>query len=94
MLYLVRMTVRLPHDLPAEQAEELKARERQLCQRLQREGQWRHIWRVVGRYENYSVFDVADHDQLHRLLSELPLFAYMDIQVTPLAEHPSALPAS
>jgi muconolactone D-isomerase len=45
----------------------------------------------VGEYSNYSVFDVADNDELHTLLSGLPLFPYMDIKVTPLAKHPSAV---
>ena len=94
MLYLVKMTVNLPRDLDPALAEELKNAERQLALDLQREGVWRHLWRVAGRYENYSVFDVADHDALHRLLCGLPLFPYLDVHVTALAEHPSALSAN
>jgi len=94
VLYLVKMTVNLPRDLDPAQAEELKSAERQLALDLQREGVWRHLWRVAGRYENYSVFDVADHDALHRVLSGLPLFPYLDVHVTALAEHPSALSAN
>jgi muconolactone D-isomerase len=91
MLYLVQMRVELPHDMPAAQAEDIKARELAYAQELQRSGAWRHLWRVVGEYANVSVFDVEDHDTLHRLLSGLPLFPYMRIQVTPLARHPSAI---
>ena len=91
MLFLVHMEVRLPPDMPAEQAEDLKARERELAQALQRDGRWAHLWRIVGRYANASVFDVASPDELHDLLSGLPLFPYMDIVVTPLARHPSAI---
>ena len=91
MLYLVRMDVRIPHGLPAEQTDALKQRERDYSQALQRDGRWPHIWRVAGEYANYSVFDVGSHDELHGLLSELPLFPYMDIAVTPLARHPSAI---
>lgn len=91
MLYLVRMDVNLPHDLPPEQASEIKAREKAYAQELQRAGSWQHLWRVVGEYANYSVFDVASNEALHELLSQLPLFPYMKIQVTPLARHPSAL---
>ena len=40
---------------------------------------------------NYSVFDVASHDELHNTLSQLPLFPYMQITVTPLAKHPSSI---
>ena len=46
---------------------------------------------VAGRYANVSVFDVESADELHELLSGLPLFPYMDIRVTPLARHPSAI---
>ena len=91
MLYLVRMDVKIPHALPADVAPEIKAREKPYSQQLQHDGRWPHIWRVVGEYANYSVFDVASNDELHELLQGLPLFPYMDIQVTPLARHPSAI---
>jgi muconolactone D-isomerase len=46
---------------------------------------------VVGEYANYSIFDVESNDDLHMILSGLPLFPYMKIQVTPLAKHPSSI---
>jgi muconolactone D-isomerase len=91
MLYLVRMDVHLPHDMPAAQADEIKAREKAYAQELQRDGKWQQLYRVVGEYANYSIFDVASNDELHGLLSGLPLFPYMKIQVTPLARHPSSI---
>ncbi|HWX47462.1 MAG TPA: muconolactone Delta-isomerase [Roseomonas sp.] len=91
MLFHVTMEVKLPPDMPAQQAEDLKARERAMAQELQRAGTWRHLWRVAGRYANVSIFEVADADALHALLSALPLFPYMDIRVTALARHPSAI---
>lgn len=91
MLYHVRMDVRVPHDVDAAQFETLKAAEKARAEALQREGKWRHLWRIAGAYANYSVFDVADHDELHAILSTLPLFPFMEIEVTPLARHPSAI---
>ena len=91
MLFHVKMTVKLPHDMPAERAAQLKADEKELAQRLMREGTWRHLWRIAGQYANYSVFDVGSNDELHQLLSALPLFPYMEIHVTPLAQHPSSI---
>lgn len=91
MLYLVHMRVALPHDLPTAVADDIKAREKAYAQQLQADGVWVHLWRVAGEYANYSVFDVEDHDRLHAVLSALPLFPYMQIQVTPLAKHPSAI---
>ncbi len=91
MLFHVRMDVNLPLDMPLDTANDIKAREKAYFQQLQREGKWRHIWRVVGEYANYSIFDVADNTELHALLSSLPLFPYMRIAVTPLCRHPSSL---
>ncbi len=91
MLYCVEMTVRLPHDMDPSHADTLKTDEKARAQELQRDGRWVHLWRVAGRYANISIFDVADHDELHGILSSLPLFPFMDITVTPLARHPSAI---
>jgi muconolactone D-isomerase len=91
MLYLVHMQVNIPADMDPERVDALKAEEKAFSQQLQREGKWRHLWRVAGEYANYSVFDVESNDQLHALLSALPLFPFMAIRVTPLAQHPSAL---
>lgn len=89
MLFHVRMDVRLPHDLDPVVRDDTIAREKAYSQQLQRAGKWPHIWRIVGEYSNYSIFDVESGDELHALLSGLPLFSYMDIKVTPLATHPS-----
>ena len=89
MLFHVRMDVRIPHDLDLDTRSQIVAREKAYSQQLQRAGKWPHIWRIVGEYSNFSIFDVESNDELHALLSALPLFPYMDIHVTPLATHPS-----
>ncbi len=89
MKYLVHMDVNLPADLPANEAAEIKATEKAYSQQLQLSGKWPEIWRVVGEYANYSIFDVDSNDELHEILQNLPLFPYMDISVVPLAKHPS-----
>jgi muconolactone D-isomerase len=91
MLYHVRMDVRPPHGIDPAEFERLKATEKARAQELQRSGAWVHLWRIAGHYSNISVFDVASHDALHELLSTLPLFPFMEVAVTPLARHPSAV---
>ena len=91
MLYLVRMDVHLPNDMPMAQADEIKAREKAYSQELQRQGKWQQLHRVVGEYANYSIFDVESNDELHTILSGLPLFPYMTMLVTALARHPSSI---
>ena len=89
MLFAVRMDVDLPRDTPGR--DDLLAREKAYSQELQRAGTWVHIWRVVGAYSNLSVFDVADNEELHEVLWNLPLFPFMRMTITPLSPHPSAI---
>ncbi|USE81956.1 muconolactone Delta-isomerase [Acinetobacter tibetensis] len=91
MLYHVRMDVNLPQDMPAEQANEIKAVEKAYSQELQQQGKWRHIWRITGQYSNISIFDVESNEELHNLLQGLPLYPYMNIEVMPLNQHPSSI---
>ena len=50
MLFQVRMNVNIPLDMPSDQANEIKAIEKAYSQELQRQGKWRHIWRITGQY--------------------------------------------
>lgn len=72
MLYQVRMDVNIPLDMPAEKANEIKAFEKAYSQDLQRQGKWRHIWRITGQYSNISIFDVESNEELHSILQGLP----------------------
>ncbi|VVO32588.1 muconolactone Delta-isomerase [Pseudomonas fluorescens] len=91
MLYHVKMDVNIPRDIPADTVEAIKIAEKKRAIELQQAGKWPHLWRIVGQYSNISILDVASNDELHELLSSLPLFPYMTIQVTPLAKHPSSI---
>ncbi len=91
MLFKVEMIVKIPQDMPSEQVAETLAKEKAYSQDLQRQGKWRHIWRISGQYANVSIFDVKDNTELHEILLGLPLFPYMEISVAPLCRHPSAI---
>ena len=66
MLFHVKMVVKLPPDMPVERANELKATEKAMAQRLQKEGIWRHLWRiaacVVGAHD-WSDWEIRDPDR-------------------------------
>ena len=91
MLFHVRMDVNIPLDLDPALVADIKAREKAYSQALQHSGKWRHIWRLAGEYANYSVFDVESNQELHDILTGLPLYPYMKIAVTPLCRHPSSI---
>lgn len=88
-LFHVRMDVHIPLDLDPHVRAETVAREKAYSQELQRAGKWPQIWRIVGQYSNFSIFDVESADELHEILFNLPLFPYMDIEVTALTRHGS-----
>lgn len=91
MLFHVRMDVNIPRDLPVEQVNEIKAVEKAYSQELQRQGKWRHIWRISGQYSNISIFDVESNEELHNILQALPLYPFMNIEVMALNRHPSSI---
>ena len=91
MLFHVQMDVRLPYDLLPDKADALKKVERERAQELQRQGKWRHLWRIAGRYSNVSIFNVSGAEELHDILSTLPLFPFMEITVSALCRHPSSI---
>jgi muconolactone D-isomerase len=87
------MDVDLPAHMDPRMRADLIGREKAYSQELQLAGKWPAIWRIVGEYANFSIFDVESNDELHRIVSGLPLFPYMKIHVIPLATHPSDVTA-
>jgi muconolactone D-isomerase len=91
MLFYVRMTIRIPHDVEPDLIKQLTAREHERAVELEREGKWLHAWRVVGKWANVSIFEVDSPAELHEILNSLPLYPFMEIEVTALCP---MLPAS
>lgn len=91
MKFLCEMTVEFPDDMPDPVKAEKQAQEKEYSQALQRSGELEAIHRVVGRYANVSIFDVASNDRLHEVLSGFPMFPYLTVRTTPLAQHPNSI---
>jgi muconolactone D-isomerase len=91
MLFHVHMVVSPPQGLDEDVFEKLRAAEKARAQDLMKQGKWRHLWRIAGKYENYSVFDVKDACELHDVLTSLPFFPFMKMEVTALCRHPSSI---
>ncbi len=92
MLFHAVITLRVPHDVSPDVVKELGEREHRRAAELQRQGKWLHLWRVVGKWSNVSVFDVDSPAELHEILESLPLYPFMDVEVTALSPHPGAIP--
>ena len=89
MEFLVHIEIVWPPGTPAEERERLFALELEAGQRLARAGALRRLWRIPGRWANWSLYDVPDATALHEALTTLPLHPWMDIEVHALAEHPN-----
>ena len=88
MEFLVRIEICLPPEMAAGEREDLGARERIRGMALRDAGNLLRIWRVPGRQANFGVWQAADATELHDLLTSLPLFPWMKIEVQALAIHP------
>jgi muconolactone D-isomerase len=94
MLFHVSMTVRIPHDADSDRMKQLSAEEHERAKELQLQGKWLHLWRVAGKYAAVSIFDVESPAELHDVLNSLPLYPFMEVEVTALCHHPGSLELS
>jgi muconolactone D-isomerase len=86
--FLVEIEVRLPADLDEGRRASLLADEFARGGALAQAGLLRAIWRVPGRIANRAIWTASDATELHAALVSLPLWPYMEVAVTPLAQHP------
>lgn len=89
MEFLVHIQIDWPPDGDPARREEIFAAELARGQQLARDGALRRLWRVPGRWANWSLYDVPDATALHAALTSLPLWPWMDIEVHALGEHPN-----
>jgi muconolactone D-isomerase len=91
MLFHVKITVKMPHDIDPEKVKKLGALEHERAAELQRDRKWLHLWRVAGQWANISIFKVESPAELHSILESLPLYPFMDIEVAALCRHPGSI---
>lgn len=82
------MTPRLPTSLVGDERAKLFEAERARGSQLLRLGKMRRMWRLPGRASALLLWDVEGPEELHELLTSLPMWQYCDIDVTALMQHP------
>ena len=88
MEFLVDINMNMPSDMAEDELAGIKSRERARGEELMAQGKLRRIWRQPGRRASVSLYEVRDATEFHAVLSSLPQFPWMDIQITALADHP------
>jgi muconolactone delta-isomerase len=92
MEFLVTMTTRVPGGTPAEDVEDVRAREAAHTRELAARGQVVRLWRPPlrpGEWRTIGLFSAADGPELDSVLASMPLRVWRTDEVTQLAPHPN-----
>lgn len=87
MEFLVRTTTHT-NGLTPDEVAGLRASERARAIDLSHQGILLRLWRVPGQHAAIGLWKVEDATMLHEVLSSLPLFPWMTVEVESLATHP------
>ncbi len=88
MQFMVRIDVNLPGDWPADRLAEMVEAEFERGNQLMREGKQLRLWRIVGLRSNFGIWRTDTLEELHEILQSMPMHPWMDIEITPIIEHP------
>lgn len=89
MEFLVRIKVLWPPDGDEQMKNLLIQREAERALELVRDGVIERLWRVPGSWANIGIWRAQDASELHKALTSLPFFPWLNVVVEPLASHPS-----
>jgi muconolactone D-isomerase len=89
MEFLVHIQVSWPDEIDPDEQKRLIAAEGVRARELGGEGRIKRLWRIPGRWANYGLWDAPDATTLHTAITSLPLYRFLDVTVTPLAQHPN-----
>jgi muconolactone D-isomerase len=87
--FLVNIEVEWPADGDPQELARLTAAERERGAELVAAGVIRRMWRVPGRRANWGVWEAPDATALHAAIASLPFYPYLEVEVIPLAAHPT-----
>jgi muconolactone D-isomerase len=85
--FLVHIEQHISPDMDPDRLAAVKAAEAIRGSELVDGGKLKRIWRVPGRRAVKVLYEVESTDELHDILSSMPLFPWMDIEVTALSAH-------
>lgn len=89
MEFLALIDVHWPADRDPEELARTLAAETASVRDLAAAGTLKRLWRVPGRWANWSLWEVPDAMALDGALASLPMYPWLKITVHPLAAHPS-----
>ena len=85
----MEIQVNLPPETDEARKAELIAAEAVKARELAAKGTISRLWRVPDRWSNVGIWCADNATELHEAISSLPLYAWLEVDVTPLADHPN-----
>jgi muconolactone D-isomerase len=89
MLYIVRLEIVVPEELPADELDALKSSESARARELAVAGNLHRLWRDPSQWANWGLWEAHDESSLRECLASLPLWPYMTASIFPVVDHPS-----
>lgn len=87
MLFMLKIRYAPAPGLTPEEAKELRRRHDEHASGLAAKGTLHGIWRIAATQSNFSLWQAGNAQELHDVISQLPLFPHMRVEVVPLAKH-------
>jgi muconolactone D-isomerase len=92
MEFLVRFETVIPNGVADSEAEDRERAEAAAAQTLAVEGHLVRLWEVTagsGPTAVLGLYRAGSKVELDALLGDLPMYEWMEISITPLAQHPN-----
>lgn len=89
MEFLLRIKVTFPPDGDPEEKARRIAAEGVRARELAAQGIIKRVWRIPGQWANYGIWEAPDATTIHDAVISLPMWPYLEVEVTPLAAHPN-----
>jgi len=89
MQYLVTMTTHVPVGTSAEAVDDIRQREAKRARELAGQGHLERLWVLPGQGRALGLWRASDIGEMNAVLATLPLNDWMNVETTPLSEHPN-----
>jgi muconolactone delta-isomerase len=87
--FLTTFTITIPEGTPDQAVDDTDAREAERARELARQGHLLRLWLLPGEGRALGLWRARDTAEMQAILKSLPLDAWMNVETTPLTQHPS-----
>ncbi len=91
MLFFFKGKVKSPAPVPPEQFFELAVKQVEILANYKKQGKILAGGIVAGGKGSYAIWDVDSIEELHKLISQMPMFPFSKIKIVPLVAYEHAL---